>query len=408
MRLMIAGGGYVGLTTAVGFARRGHTVDLVEIDGERAEQLRRGELPFDEPSLAGHLGQAVERSIRVHDRYPERSDCIDFAFVCVDTRQTETGDLDESRVFAAAEALLDSCGGFVRLVLRSTLNPGTAERLQSHLTERGRECTVLVNPEFLREGTALLDFDLPSFRVIGGSDEASLEALACLYSFSDAPIIRTDPATAAVVKMAVNASLAVRVSMANEIAYIAEAAGADVETALASVGADARIGRDYLQPGIGFGGSCLPKDLNAFRAFARSAGVSSNVFDGAAATNDDAIDRLVARTLALTSPNFGARVCVVGLGFKPGSSSLRASQAVRLVRALQREGLSVSVCDPVAEEHARAEFGDTVEYVTVLEEAASNHDVVIKVHPGGAIEFDTAPRMQILDGMARPLRPAHE
>ena len=403
MKLVVAGGGYVGLATAVGFARRGHAVDLVEIDQARAQQLRHGKIPFDEPSLAEELVTAVDRSVRVHSHYPKTFGEIDFAFVCVDTAPTEGGHLDASRVMTAGESLLGACEGPLRLVLRSTVTPGTAAVLQSRLEQAGGRGTVLVNPEFLREGSALPDFEAPSHRVIGGIDEEAIEALAALYSFSDAPIIRTDPAAAELIKLAANAALATRISMANEIAYVAEAAGIDAEAVLNAIGADRRIGSEYLRPGIGFGGSCLPKDLNALRATARAAGVPLKVFEAAARTNDIALERVVAATRALIPEKLDGRVCVAGLGFKPGSESVRGSQSVRLVKALLGAGLTVSVFDPPAHANGRAELHDSVRYLSSLEEAMSEHDVVIEVHPYGAARLAGPRSAHVLDGLGRRL-----
>jgi UDPglucose 6-dehydrogenase len=322
MKLVVAGGGYVGLATAVGFGRHGHQVELIEIDHERAASLRRGELPFHEPSLGEDLARLSGRGLNVHVGYPDAIDDVDFAFICVDTYPAADGHLDSSRVMSAADSLLDTCGVDVALVIRSTVNPGTATMLREHRAERGASGAVLVNPEFLREGTALWDFDHPSRRVAGGSDAASLQKLEDLYSFSDAPFLRTDATTAEVIKMAANAALAVRVSMANEIAHIADAAGASPEAVLAAIGSDPRIGPDFLQPGIGFGGSCLPKDLSAFRAAARRVGVPAPVFGGAESTNDFAIERLVERIAELSGiaenrNGHAPTVCIAGVGFKP-------------------------------------------------------------------------------------------
>ncbi len=410
MKLVVAGGGYVGLATAVGFGRHGHQVELVEIDSERAERLRRGELPFHEPSLGEDLARLSGQNLTVHAGYPDAFEDVDFAFVCVDTYPAADGHLDSSRVMAAADSLIDSCGPEVALVLRSTVNPGTATMVREHRAERGVPGAVLVNPEFLREGTALWDFDHPSRRVAGGSDAAALAKLTELYSFSEAPIVSTDATTAEVIKMAANAALAVRVSMANEIAHIADAAGASPEAVLAAIGGDPRIGPDFLQPGIGFGGSCLPKDLSAFRAAARRVGVPAPVFAGTESTNDFAIDRLVERTAELSGVVRGAewngakaRVCVVGVGFKPGSDSIRSSQSMRLVHALLENGFHVGILDDAAEANARAEVGDRVAYERDFDHMLGSYDVAITVFPTAELANLSSPRARVIDGLGRQL-----
>jgi len=410
MKLVVAGGGYVGLATAVGFGRHGHQVELVEIDAERAERLRRGELPFHEPSLGEDLARLSGGNLTVHSGYPDSFDDVDFAFVCVDTYPTADGHLDSSRVLSAADSLIDSCSPDVALVLRSTVNPGTATMIREHRAERGAAGAVLVNPEFLREGTALWDFDHPSRRVAGGSDADALAKLSELYSFSDAPILTTDATTAEVIKMAANAALAVRVSMANEIAHISDAAGASPEAVLAAIGGDPRIGPDFLQPGIGFGGSCLPKDLSAFRAAARRVGVPAPVFAGTESTNDFAIERLVERTAELSGVVRGvewngtkARVCVVGVGFKPGSDSIRSSQSMRLVHALLENGFHVGVLDSAAEANARAELGDGVVYERDFDNVLGSYDVAITVFPTAELSTLRSPRARVIDGLGRQL-----
>jgi UDPglucose 6-dehydrogenase len=407
MKLVIAGGGYVGLATAVGFGRHGHDIELIEIDAERAARLNRGQLPFDEPSLAEDLAGLIGSRLRVHHGYPSAIADVDFAFVCVDTHPAEGGYLDGSRVVSAANSLIDVCGSDVALVLRSTVNPGTATMIHEQRASREAAGPVLMNPEFLREGSALSDFDNPARRVIGGDDAAAIERLAQLYSYSDRPVLRTDATTAEVIKMAANAALAVRVSMANEIAHIAEASGANPETVLAAVGGDPRIGPDFLQAGIGFGGSCLPKDLAALRATAQRFNVSAPVFGGTEATNALAIERLVERCRELTDGHQlnGAAsqrsVCVVGLGFKPGSDSIRSSQSIRLVRALLDEGFDVGVVDPIAEENARVELADTVTYVASLDDALPHYDVVVAVFPSPEHDGLESPRAQLLDSLGR-------
>lgn len=417
MKLVVAGGGYVGLATAVGFGRHGHQIELVEIDAERAERLRRGELPFDEPSLGEDLAKLSGKNLTVHSGYPEHIEDVDFAFVCVDTYPAADGHLDSTRVMSAATSLIESCGPDVVLVLRSTVNPGTATMVREHRAEMGAAGAVLVNPEFLREGTALWDFDHPSRRVAGGSDPLALAKLNDLYDFSDAPMLTTDATTAEVIKMAANAALAVRVSMANEIAHIADAAGASPEAVLAAIGGDPRIGPDFLQPGIGFGGSCLPKDLSAFRAAARRVGVPAPVFAGAESTNDFAIDRLIDRIADLSGVARGAernghahaRVCVVGVGFKPDSDSIRSSQSMRLVRALVESGFDVGVLDAAAEANAREELGSAVAYEQDLDAVLGDYDVVVAVFVTPKLANVESPRARVIDGLGRQLgsvRPA--
>jgi UDPglucose 6-dehydrogenase len=374
--LVVAGGGYVGLATAVGFASKGHSVNVIEIDAQRAATLNRGELPFAEDSILEPFRQGLESGLlRIYTHYSDLPAAADFAFICTPTPTREDGELDDASVFAAAGSLLGSLDHPVRLVVRSTVSPGTAERLESWARQTHSGTEVLFNPEFLREGRALHDFNAPTRVVVGGGSPSVVAKLLQLYSFSDAPRVLTNLKTAELIKLAVNSALAVRVSLANEIAHVAHAADADVEAVLDGVRADPRIGKDYLSPGIGFGGSCLPKDLTAFRAAANRYSVGTPVFDGAWRTNEVAIERLLHRVAPLKSASARPRVCVIGVAFKPGSDSVRDSQAVLLVRALLRDDVAVTIYDPQAERMARAVLGDTVSFQSSLVDALSESDI---------------------------------
>ncbi len=378
MRILVAGGGYVGLSTATGFARQGHQMEIVEIDPLRSRMLQEGRLPFYEASLEKAFEAEVQAGrITIHTGYHSLRGRAEFAFICTSTPPTADGSLDTTQVFQAAEMLMDACEPPMRLVLRSTVNPGTGQQLEERIGPN-RGFDVLANPEFLREGSGLFDFEAPTRVVIGGSDQEAVNALARLYSFvPDVPLLRTNTKTAELIKLSANAALAVRVSMANEIAHLAEAADADVELLLQGVGWDPRIGQEYLKPGIGFGGSCLPKDLAAFRSAAQQTGFSTPVFDGASLTNDTVVGRLSSRAIDIMRHVPHPRVCIIGVGFKPGSDSLRSSQAVRLVRTLLLKGVKVALYDPVAEGNARKEFGEKVSYADCFDAAVEDVDVTI-------------------------------
>jgi len=404
MRLVVAGGGYVGLTTATGFARLGHRVDVVEIDPYRAGLLRQGVLPFQEPSLARAFEEQVRHGgIDVHADYEGLLGHVDFAFICTSTPMTMHGSLDTTQVFAAAQMLLHSPAMPRKLVVRSTVNPGTIARLEQRL-RLDEDVRFLMNPEFLREGCSLVDFETPSRIVVGASDRAAAESLMALYEFSDTPKIVTDAKTAELIKLASNAALAVRVSMANEIAHVAEWAEADVECLLQAVGYDPRIGSDYLKPGLGFGGSCLPKDLAAFRSTALQTGLTTPTFDGASLTNDKVIGRLAARVIESARLQEHSRVSIIGVGFKAGSDSLRNSQAARLVRTLLDHGFELTIYDPVAEGNARREFADLVSYAGSVDEVLQTSSVLVVLDHG---LFDCmAPELSeqvVIDALGRRL-----
>ena len=406
MRIVTVGAGYVGLATAVGFARHGHEVRVIEIDRERTDQLRSGHLPFYDPTLEPGLQATIDESLTVSDW--DAADLADFdiAFVCVNTPPTASGALDVGAVRECATQLAEMSNGAAPIVVRSTVNAGTSAEIEAELRERWPRAAVLANPEFLREGLALEDFDHPDRRVIGGSDARAMRMLAELYAFSEARPIETDATTAELIKLASNAALAVRVSFANEVAALAVAHGADPETTLAAVGADARIGPRYLQPGLGFGGLCLPKDLDALRAGAHEHDTTSAVLDATARTNTEALETL-ATQVAAEVPERGS-VCVVGLAFKPGSESVRGSRALELVRALLDRGLAVAVFEPIAEADARAVLGAAVEYVCEPAELAV-FDAVVVAQATAGVDLESVPAALAFDTLGRVRRvPAGE
>ncbi|MGE0058098.1 MAG: nucleotide sugar dehydrogenase [Dehalococcoidia bacterium] len=371
----MAGAGYVGLATAIGLAREGHHVDLVDIDVERAGAIAQGIVPFHEPSLQSALAAApAGERLTVISRYPARFEDPSFAFVCVEA-DGAGGPIGIGPIASATRSLAQACPSDTVIVIRSTANPGTALQLQQSLHDEGYKQDLLVNPEFLREGSALEDFCRPSRVVIGGVEPYLRRRLAGLYGFMHAPVIETDPTSAELIKLASNSALAVRVSLANEIADLAIATGADVDAVLEGVGADPRIGSDYLRAGIGFGGYCLPKDLDALRSLP----VPTPILDGAAATNARAAARVVEAVIA--SLPSGSTIGISGLGFKPGTDSIRGSRALVIVESLLQKGYNVVGCDPLAEENVRRALGSRITYASSAEEAAGLADGIVLAHP---------------------------
>lgn len=398
VRFVVAGAGYVGLATAIGFALEGHRVDVVDLDPRRANAVRNGQLPFLEASLRDTLVDVLSQGLAVHDSYKRRFPGTDFAFVCVDTNG-DGGALHTGPVESAVLSLAEVCPKAAVIVIRSTVNPGTSEKVTSLLRAKGFEHEVLVNPEFLREGSALADFRQPPRIVIGGVDPKARQRLAAAYAFTRAPTIETDPNSAELIKLASNAALAVRVSLANEIAELAIDAGADVEMVLKGVGADPRIGEDYLKPGIGFGGNCLPKDLDALR----SQPVPTPLFDGAAEANLRSTERLVESVLKALPA--GSPVCVVGAGFKPGTDSIRGSRSILLMKRLLEEGYRVTSCDKLAEANVRDVLDSAVSYVSTPQEAAECCDGVILAHPLADEEISRlGPAKYVWDDIGRVLQ----
>jgi UDPglucose 6-dehydrogenase len=403
-RLVVAGAGYVGLATATGFARQGHQVDLVDVNPLVVQALTQGRLHFHEPALANAFSEAaLAERIRVRLGYGDL-ESADFAFICTPTPSMPDGALDNSTVYSAVQDLLATCSGELRIVIRSTLNPGDSDKIAEWAEAKRPNVEVLFNPEFLREGYSLEDFEAPSRVVIGGLNGPAIPALGDLYAFAGDKLIVTDRTSAELIKLGANAALAVRVSLANEVAHLASAVGADCETVLAGIGADPRIGSSYLKPGIGFGGSCLPKDLASLRTSAQRAGIETPVFDGADRTNEIALERLLGKALNLRQNGSPRRVSVIGAAFKSGSDSVRHSRAILLIQRLLSEGMNVSVFDPLAEAGTHQELGDSVTYAHSIDEAVTGTSLAIVVDRSLLPAAELADeRVQLIDGLAREI-----
>jgi UDPglucose 6-dehydrogenase len=352
-QLAVIGAGYVGLTVAACFAHLGHRVHCIECDRAKAQALARGRLPIAEPGLAQlwrrHL---ADGSLRVFAQAREGLPGAQVLFLCVGTPSAPGGGADLAQVWAAAQQVAQALprGASAVLAVKSTVPPGTAQALAAYLggLRPDLRLPVVANPEFLREGQAVADFLAPARIVIGSDDEEAAETLARLYRPLGAPLVRCRPASAELAKYACNAFLAARISFVNEVAELAEALGADVQEVAGVMGLDPRIGPAYLEAGLGWGGSCLPKDLRALLSLAGQLGVPVPLLEGVARTNARQVGRLLQRLTSLLGPLAGKRVALWGLAFKPGCDDSRDSPAVALGRALQEAGAQVCAYDPLA------------------------------------------------------------
>ncbi len=350
-RVCVVGAGYVGLTAAACLAELGHVVSCVESSPARLGQLLRGRVPIKEPGLddlvarhraTGHLSFTADMAQAVAG--------ASVALLCVGTPPRADGDPDLSQLANAAIQIAGAAKSDVVLVVKSTVPPGSCEALE--LAARGRArpgvtVSVASNPEFLRESQAVWDFFNPD-RVVVGVDAPDLEEVVTGLYPSDWPLLVCDRRSAELVKYAANTFLAIKISFANEVAALCEGLGADAGRVLAGVGLDARIGGSFLNPGAGFGGSCLPKDLSGFIAVAASVGQEAAVARAAQQVNEEALHSLVAKLEAALGGLAGRRIGLLGLAFKPGTDDLRASPAVALARLLARRGASVVAHDPMA------------------------------------------------------------
>jgi len=349
----VIGVGWVGLVTAACFAELGHEVWCRDIDSARLELLRSGTVPFHEPDLAELIGRNSERLHFENDLEPvlEHTRLL---FVCVDTPPTYSGDADLSRVEAVIEALpaSDRHG----IVMKSTVPVGTGASVRRRLEELGKEqLGYASNPEFLKEGSAVVDFMNPD-RVVVGADPASprvADEVAKLYEPLDCPIVLSDVASAEMIKLASNAFLATKISFINEIANVCEETGADVSQVALGMGYDPRIGDRFLSAGIGFGGSCFPKDVSALKQLAGNSGYHFQLLTAVIEVNELQKRRVVSKLKRHLGSLVGKEIALLGLAFKPNTDDMREASSVVLAARLQGEGALVRAYDPVAEEAAR-------------------------------------------------------
>ncbi len=346
-RLGVIGAGRVGLVVAACMARLGHTVVCIDRDEALVSRIGRGVVPFLEPDLAEIVRVGLDNG-----RLQMSTACRDLSeatavFLAVDAPASVDG-VDASRLRLAIESIVrvrPAC--MPAIVVKTTVAPGTTNRLEEWLEqEHGRTAAFVANPEFLREGSAVHDFMNPDRIVIGSRCREAAEMVADLYRGFTAPIVVTELVEAELIKLASNAFLATRVSLINEIAAICSAFGADIASVAQGVGIDHRIGPHYLKAGLGFGGSCLPKDLRILVNSAAASAVEVGVLPSVLASNELQISRLAGRLDEALGGLAGKIVTVLGVTFKPATDDIRESPALKLIDELMRRGASVSVCDP--------------------------------------------------------------
>src|SRR5689334_12489797 len=346
-RIGIFGAGWVGLVTGACFAELGHDVVIRDVVPEKIESLRRGEVPFHEERVPELLDRNNDRLTYTLDAR-DLADCA-FLFVCVDTPPTYSGDADLSRVWTVVDELPELPGHPI-LVMKSTVPVGTGDKVRTGLDQRGLDHVGYVsNPEFLAEGRAVRDFMRPDRIVVGSSDEEDGDAVAGLYGGIDAPIVRADVNSAEMIKLAANAFLMTRISFINEIANVCEATGADVVKVAEGVGLDHRLGPHFLRAGIGWGGSCFPKDGVALKQLASNSGYHFQLLSSVIEVNELQKRRVVGKLEKHLGKLRGKTVALLGLAFKPDTDDMREAPSIVLASRLLAEGAEVRGWDPVAD-----------------------------------------------------------
>ena len=348
MRIGIFGAGYVGLVTGSCFADLGHDVVIRDIIPARVDALRVGKVPIFEPGLTELIAANRDRLTFTTEIAEVVADA-DVLFVCVGTPPTYSGDADLSAVWTVVDELPRDDRRVV-LVMKSTVPVGTGAKVRAALDERGLTNVGYVsNPEFLAEGSALKDFRNPDRIVIGSYEDADAAVVEKLHADIIAPVVRADVASAEMVKLASNAALAVRISFINEIANVCELTGADVLTVAEGVGLDHRLGKHFLRAGIGFGGSCFPKDISALKQLAGNVGYHFQLLAAVIEVNELQKRRVIGKLQKHLGTVRDRRIALLGLAFKPNTDDMREAPSLVLGARLLAEGAEVRAWDPVAD-----------------------------------------------------------
>jgi UDPglucose 6-dehydrogenase len=383
MKVTVIGTGYVGLVAGAGFAETGNDVVCADIDEDKVAQLNRGEIPIYEPGLEPLVARNVASGrLRFTTDVPESVRASDIIFIAVGTPPGEDGSADLQHVLKVARTVGQSMNGEKIVVTKSTVPVGTAakvrEAIQAETTQPVHVCS---NPEFLKEGAAIEDFMKPDRVILGVDSDYAGEMLAELH----APFVRTgnaillmDIAAAEITKYAANAMLATRISFMNAIAQLCETTGADVDMVRRGIGSDRRIGSAFLFPGVGYGGSCFPKDVKALIRTMGECGADPSILEAVEAVNEGQKRFLLNRVVERFGEDLtGRRFAVWGLAFKPNTDDMREAPSLVTIPGLLERGATVSASDPVAMDEARHHFGDDITYHKDNYEALEGADALL-------------------------------
>ena len=367
MKITMIGSGYVGLTTGTCFANLGNNVICLDVDKSKIDLLKQGEMPFFEPGLKEMVEQNVkENRLTFTTEVEEAIKSSDIIFLCVGTPSGPDGKAELKYVYEAAKSIGKYMNGYKVIVDKSTVPVGTADKVKEYIKENltgSFEFDLVSNPEFLREGFAITDFTIPDRIVLGCEGEKAIELMTKLYKGIERtgrPILITDIKTAELIKYASNAMLAGRISFMNMMAPLCEKVGADVKMVAKGMGLDNRIGPRFLQAGVGYGGSCFPKDVRAMIGTLEEHGCNGDLLKEVDNVNERQKESLVPKLKTLLPNLKGRKIALWGLAFKPRTDDMREAPSINVIKQLQEEGAQIKAFDPVARKVSEKIFDNII------------------------------------------------
>ena len=403
-QISIIGSGYVGLVSGAAFADLGNDVYCVDINAEKVERMQRGECPIYEPGLPELLARNIKAGrIRFTTDYSEAVPSSEFIFICVETPSSSSGEADMRAVRRAAQMIAEHISDGAIVVNKSTMPIGSGDMVTQIIREsatRDIDFAVVSNPEFLREGSAVHDVLNPDRVVLGSDNRAAAERVSELYGVLEAPTVITDRRSAEMIKYASNSFLATKISFINEIAQICERVGADVTTVARGMGYDQRIGSMFLQAGIGYGGSCFPKDVKALAYMAHEADTHPQLLHAVMEINNDQRRRFVHKLQEHIGDIYGKEIAVWGLSFKQDTDDIRESPSIDIIGMIEQRGGSVRAFDPAAMENASHQLPQT-RICSTPYDAVEGADALCVVTPWN--EFKQANMTRVGELMRQPL-----
>ncbi|MCP1494952.1 UDPglucose 6-dehydrogenase [Peribacillus frigoritolerans] len=405
MKIAVLGTGYVGLSTGVCLSEIGHNVICIDTDEQKIISLRQGISPIYEPGLENLLIQnAAAGRLLFTTSHREALNGAEIIIIAVGTPQMEDGGADLSYIVQAAKDIAANLVQSSVVVIKSTVPVGTNDFIKSIIEEHCNDSVtfnMVSNPEFLRQGSAVMDTMQADRIIIGSENDEAAKKVQEMYRPLNVPFILTSIRSAEMIKYASNAFLATKISFINEVANLCGVVGADVKDVAKGMGKDKRIGEAFLQPGIGYGGSCFPKDVKALLHTANLNGVHFSLLKETVAINDFQQELLVTKAINRLGDLKGKKVAMLGLAFKPETDDMREAPSIKIARSLTKLGAEVVAYDPVAVDNAKNILGDTIRFASTVREAAENADAVFIVTEWK--EFRLLDLKTLMTTMRRPI-----